>query len=226
MMDCGEHIGTSLALDPPHAWPGSSPAMTGELFSVKFIPGHIDFNLGLCTLHLSCPGAEGRSRLKTRGGMRWLARGAGDAAQTPSSAVKPRRPGAPAVRQWGHRFRDGGLIGSLKSRRKPRSGGEAVVLTAMPERPDHRGRRSEDLKHRTRDAMEFWRTCGFRTSACLDAARHRGPWVFQDPGVPRALGFWRERRKSGCDEGLPRADTKNTGDLARPLCPGRSAACQ
>ena len=37
----------------------------------------------------------------------------------PSSAVEPRRPGHQPCAKGVYRFRGGGLIGSLKSRRKP-----------------------------------------------------------------------------------------------------------
>jgi hypothetical protein len=48
--------------------------------------------------------------------MRWLGRRVGDAAQLSFPAVKPRRPGAPAVRHWGSAdFGDEWLIGSRTS---------------------------------------------------------------------------------------------------------------
>jgi hypothetical protein len=62
--------------------------------------------------------------------------------------------------------------------------------------------------------MEFWRTCGFRLR---HASMSRGIEVRgsdRTQGVPRALGSSGARRRSDCDEGLPGADIKNTGDFA------------
>ena len=68
----------------------------------------------------------------------------------------------------------------------------------------HRGRDGANLKHRARDAMETADLRHYRTSTSLDVARRRGPRVRQDPGVPRALGTFRERR-SVSEYGVPGA---------------------
>ena len=65
---------------------------------------------------------------------------------------------------------------------------------------DHRGDRGASLRNTARGTPGIGGLAAYyRTSACLDAARRRGPWVRQRkccavPGVPRALVL------SGCEE--------------------------
>jgi hypothetical protein len=153
---------------------------------------------------------------RTRGGMRWLGRRVGDTAQLAFPAVEPRRPGVPAASHWG--FTDFGKKGWSVAG-LPEESPAAVVrrLTQdeMPERSDHRGRRSEDLRNTVRGTP--WSSGGLAalTSTRLDVARHRGPWVRQDPRRPARPRFGAADGKLQFDEGLPGADIKNTGDDAR-----------
>src|SRR6185437_9052893 len=76
-------------------------------------------------------------------------------------------------------------------------------------------------KHRARDAGPPADLRLFRTSACLDAARRRGPWVRQlkscaGPGVPRALVYSR-------GEGMTSVRPRASGNPAWiPACAGMS----
>jgi hypothetical protein len=121
--------------------------------------------------------------------------------------------------------------GEAARRSKPRSvrpahaaGRQAVDGAPLPKGEAflevHRGLRGANLKHRARDALGL-ADLRFRISTSLDVARRRGPWVRallvcaicvnlsapRTPGVPRALGTFRERAAED-DEGVPGADQR------------------
>jgi hypothetical protein len=141
------------------------------------------------------------------------------------SAVKPRRPGAPAVRHWGLAEREGklGLIGSpalakaprAVVRRETRSGSEE----STPERSDHRGRRGENLRNTARGTPECLgglAALGLQHASMLRGVEVRGSFgtlASRAPSVlPRVRRRAAEARQSeggkDCDEGLPGADQR------------------
>ena len=167
----------------------------------RFLPQHVFLTvLTLIQDYVLCPCPapipRGVSRLTNAGrdagvpGPR-----AGDAARLrfrrskprPSRLCRPHATGAPAMSR---------LLGSMAdpnvAARAPQrwigvlpKWGQGTPERVTP--PGAAGKRRRAPARGT--PVESWRTCGFRTSACLDAARHRGPWVLSDPGVPRALGL-------------------------------------
>ena len=119
--------------------------------------------------------------------------GVGDAAPNfPSRRSKPRRPGVPNCTPPGpHRRWPPGMVGNA---------GRHLGPIAVERRPDNPEGEKGGLKrvsppgaarskpiNTARGTPWVGRTCGLpavarrakagRTSACLDAARHRGPWV-------------------------------------------------
>ena len=83
----------------------------------------------------------------------------------------------------------------LRARRSVRGGGPSRSASGAPAvrhqrwipRSVHRGS-TEQASNTARGTPKVRRTCGSKTySASLGVARRRGPWVRQDPGVPRAL---------------------------------------
>jgi len=91
-----------------------------------------------------------------------------------------------------------------------RAEGHALASHGSLKEIAHRGFRGASLKHRARDVGE---KTNLRTTnpECLRAARREGPWVFRNPGVPRALGLVRWRNVNGkararmrCESARPR----------------------
>ena len=129
------------------------------------------------------PQRRGVSRSSRRAG-----RGAVAAFGVPD--VHPSR--RPKVREPDGRFRHGLLGGSAVSpcQRPGADRGHQRRVKGPPQ--DSHSKPKTPRAGRRR----FRRTCGSHLQECLGIARCRGPWVFRDPGVPRAL-FGRTE----CDDG-------------------------
>ena len=86
-----------------------------------------------------------------------------------------------------------GALGGMSYRRcqPPRHAEAAEAVERLPRRKDgglkgqSTGGRAEQASNIARGTLENERTCGRSNCRCLVAARRSGPWVRQDPGVPR-----------------------------------------
>ena len=129
----------------------------------------------------SRPVTEGRliKRLQTRGGMRWPGWGRRRCgAVFPFRRFKPRGPGVHAARRGAPDGIPSEARRERKTRAKPPTVESRRAINEPGRRTDYRrGTRGADLKHRARDALGLGGLAVYRTSACLDAARRRGPWV-------------------------------------------------
>jgi hypothetical protein len=111
--------------------------------------------------------------------------GSGHGALAASCAPAPNsRASRPAPKRW---------VGFQGDKAKSRKHGNL-------KKTRHRGSCGASLKHRARDAggnggLAALQSGGgsIKPPSCFGAARHRGPWVRQDPGVPRRPHFGRRR---------------------------------
>ena len=119
--------------------------------------------------------------------------------QTARAAVKPRAVG---------RFPGGGLCS--RKPRKPERDRPPGVSRSKPQ-TSRAGRWRED-----EPAVLF--------PDCLRAARREGPWVFRNPGVPRALGLFRARNVNG--KARARMRCENAWPCLRSIVAAGMSLCQ
>ena len=138
-------------------------------------------------------------------------------ATSPSRRFKPRGSWRACRTSWGTRWYAAVSSSGAERGAEPPNGGELIGDEPNRRTDYHRGPRGADLETPCAGRLGSGGLAVNRTSACLDAARRRGPWVRRDPRVARAPSVLSRRRKAVDGRGPARGRPKNTGDEPRPL---------